>query len=33
MLQANGVTGAFINGTTGEVLSLTLEERKAHAKK
>lgn len=30
-LQSNGVVGVFINGTTGEGFSLTLEERKAIA--
>lgn len=30
-LKRNGVTGAFINGSTGEGVSLTLEEKKAHA--
>ena len=28
-LQQNGVTGVFVNGTTGEGFSLTLDERKA----
>ena len=27
MLHANGVTGAFVNGTTGEGMSLTVKER------
>ena len=31
LLQSNGVVGAFVNGTTGEGLSLTVEERKAIA--
>ncbi|KAG8173983.1 hypothetical protein JTE90_000465, partial [Oedothorax gibbosus] len=31
-LVDNGVTGVFVNGTTGEGLSLTLEERKLVAK-
>jgi len=30
-LRRNGVSGVFVNGTTGEGLSLTLEERKALA--
>lgn len=30
-LKRNGVTGAFINGSTGEGVSLTLEEKKANA--
>lgn len=29
LLHANGVTGAFVNGTTGEGLLLTMSERKA----
>src|SRR5688500_8411040 len=32
-LAANGVTGAFICGTTGECLSLTTEERKQVAER
>lgn len=32
-LQSNGVVGVFINGTTGEGFSLTLEERKAIAER
>jgi N-acetylneuraminate lyase len=32
MLHNNGVTGAFINGTTGEGLSLTINERMTLAK-
>ena len=31
MLQANGLAGVFVNGTTGEGFSLTLEERRALA--
>ena len=31
MLQANGVAGVFVNGTTGEGFSLTLSERRALA--
>ena len=30
-LYENGVVGAFVNGSTGEGLSLTMEERKAIA--
>ncbi|MHA1820485.1 MAG: dihydrodipicolinate synthase family protein [Promethearchaeota archaeon] len=33
MLYKNGVAGVFVNGTTGEGLSLTLEERKKTAEK
>ena len=33
MLHANGVAGAFVNGTTGEGLSLTLDERFALAER
>lgn len=32
-LHANGVVGAFVNGTTGEGFSLTVEERKAIAER
>jgi len=32
MLKANGVTGAFICGSTGEGVSMSVEERKAVAK-
>ena len=32
-LQSNGVVGAFVNGTTGEGLSLTVEERMAIAER
>lgn len=32
-LAANGVVGAFVNGTTGEGFSLTVEERKAVAER
>jgi len=32
-LHANGVAGAFVNGTTGEGLSLTVAERKAVAER
>lgn len=31
-LKRNGITGAFINGSTGEGVSITLEEKKAVAK-
>jgi len=30
-LKRNGITGAFINGSTGEGVSITLEEKKAVA--
>ena len=33
MLQANGVAGVFVNGTTGEGFSLTLSERRALAER
>lgn len=33
MLHSNGVTGAFVNGTTGEGLSLTVNERMALSKR
>jgi N-acetylneuraminate lyase len=33
MLQANGVTGVFVNGTTGEGLSLTVKERMVLSKR
>ena len=33
MLQANGVAGVFVNGTTGEGFSLTLDERRALAER
>ncbi|MFC1620441.1 dihydrodipicolinate synthase family protein [Candidatus Neomarinimicrobiota bacterium] len=33
MLKANGMTGVFINGTTGEGMSLTNEERRVVAKR
>jgi N-acetylneuraminate lyase len=33
MLHSNGVTGAFVNGTTGEGLSLTVSERMALSKR
>ena len=32
LLKANGVAGAFVNGTTGEGMSLTVEDRAALAK-
>ena len=31
MLKANGVTGAFICGSTGEGVSMTMQEKKAAA--
>lgn len=33
MLHANGLVGAFVNGTTGEGLSLTLDERRGLAER
>lgn len=33
MLHSNGVAGVFVNGTTGEGMSLTLEERQALAER
>ena len=33
LLQANGVAGVFVNGTTGEGFSLTLDERRALAER
>lgn len=33
MLHANGVAGAFVNGTTGEGMSLTIAERRAVAER
>ncbi|MBK9388690.1 MAG: dihydrodipicolinate synthase family protein [Bacteroidetes bacterium] len=33
LLRKNGVVGAFINGSTGEGVSLTQEEKKQHAEK
>ena len=33
MLWANGVAGVFVNGTTGEGMSLTLDERRAAAER
>lgn len=33
MLRANGVAGVFVNGTTGEGMSLTLDERRASAER
>ena len=32
MLNSNGITGVFVNGTTGEGLYLTLEERRVLAR-
>ena len=33
MLHANGLAGVFVNGTTGEGMSLTIGERKVLAEK
>ena len=33
MLNANGVAGAFVNGTTGEGMSLTVGERRELAER